>query len=100
MPHRHSSRWKNPDSEKLFRTVLLLKNLGEVQDFFRDLLTQPEIMELANRWKVAQMLDRGLPYTRIEKETGMSSTTIARIQWWVKHGQGGYQIMLKRLKRK
>lgn len=92
--------WDNRDSEKLFRVVLLLRDLAEVKRFFRDLLTEPEIGEFANRWKVAQMLDKEVPYTRIERETGMSSTTIARIQRWVRKGTGGYRTVLRRLEKK
>jgi uncharacterized protein YerC len=44
------------------------------------------------------MLAKQLRYTEIEKKTGMSSTTIARVHKWLKEGMGGYQIILKRLK--
>ena len=37
-------------------------------------------------------------FERIEKETGMSSTTIARVNKWLTNGKGGYKLMLKRLK--
>lgn len=46
------------------------------------------------------MLDNKIQYEIIEKETGMSSTTIARISKWLNHGMGGYKFMLKRLKSK
>jgi len=37
------------------------------------------------------------PYEAITKETGMSSTTIARTGKWLNSGMGGYKLMLKRL---
>ena len=43
------------------------------------------------------MLDKKISYEKIEKETGMSSTTIARVQKWLTNGKGGYKLMLKRL---
>jgi len=64
----------------------------------RDLLTEKEIKEFTNRWKVARMLDEKVPYEKIAKETGMSSTTIARVHKWLKNGMGGYKLILKRLK--
>ena len=38
-------------------------------------------------------------HEEIEKETGMSSTTIARVNKWLVNGKGGYKLMLKRLKK-
>ncbi|OGK45001.1 hypothetical protein A2957_01060 [Candidatus Roizmanbacteria bacterium RIFCSPLOWO2_01_FULL_38_11] len=81
----------------LFEAILELKNTSEARKFFRDLLTEQEIMEFAQRWKVAQMLYNNIPYSDIEKKTGMSSTTIARISKWLTNGMGGYQLMLSRL---
>ena len=45
------------------------------------------------------MLDKKVPYEEIEKETGMSSTTIARIQKWLVNGMGGYRLILNRYKK-
>jgi len=85
---------------QLYKTILSLKDVGEAQVFFRDLLTEAEIKEFSNRWKVAQMLDQKKQYEVIAKETGMSSTTIARISKWLNNGTGGYKLMLERLKTK
>lgn len=91
-------KWMNKDTDVLFRTILKLRNIDEARRFFRDLLTEKEIIEFARRWKVARMLNKGIKYTEIEQETGMSSTTIARIHRWLKGGMGGYRLMLKKLK--
>jgi len=84
------------DSKDLFKALLLLKTEDEVRRFLRDLLTEAEIKEFANRWAVAQMLEKKVEYTTITKQTGMSSTTIARINKWKEKGMGGYKLMLKR----
>jgi TrpR-related protein YerC/YecD len=84
------------DTKELFRAVLSLKNEDECRRFLRDLLTEAEIKEFTNRWKVARMLDKKVPYIEIEQKTGMSSTTIARISKWITNGMRGYQLMLKR----
>ena len=81
----------------LYKAILSLNTEEECKRFFRDLLTEPEIKEFANRWQVAQMLNKNIPYEKIEKQTGMSSTTIARISKWLNDGMGGYKLMLKRL---
>lgn len=85
------------DITLLYKTILSLNNEEEAEIFFRDLLTESEIKEFANRWKVAQMLDNNVSYEIIAKETGMSSTTIARISKWLTNGKGGYKLMLTRL---
>lgn len=84
-------------TKELFKAILTLKTEAECKNFLRDLLTEAEIKEFANRWKVANMLNNKVDYKTIEKETGMSSTTIARISKWLAEGMGGYRLMLKRL---
>ncbi|HUD44880.1 MAG TPA: YerC/YecD family TrpR-related protein [Patescibacteria group bacterium] len=86
----------NENLSLLYKAILSLKNEKETQKFFRDLLTEAEIKEFSNRWKVARMLDKKIDYTTITRETGMSSTTIARISKWLNTGMGGYKLMLKR----
>ncbi len=83
--------------KSLYTAVLSLKNEKECQKFFRDLLTEAEIKEFENRWRVAQMLNEKIEYEIIAKKTGMSSTTIARVSKWLNNGRGGYKLMLKRL---
>ena len=89
-------KWINSDSDSLFCAILRVKNLNEARNFFRDLLTEKEITEFGQRWKVAKMLEDKISYTKIEKEIGMSSATIARIHRWLKKGMGGYKMLLKR----
>lgn len=88
----------NADRNDLFSAILQLKKLDEVYRFFRDLLTEKEIADFSRRWRVAGMLHRKISYAEIEKETSMSSTTIARIHRWLKKGTGGYRLMLRRFK--
>lgn len=77
--------------------ILVLKNRGEAKRFFRDLLTEKELIEFGNRWKAARMLEKNIKYTEIEKETGLSSTTVARVSKWLNNGKNGYKLILKRL---
>lgn len=91
---------KNSDTKELFSAILSLKNIDGISRFFRDLLTKKEIEEFGKRWKVAQMLDKRVSYVKIEEETGMSSTTIARVHKWLKNGMSGYKLALRRLKEK
>ena len=87
----------NKKTIDLYQAILKLKNIEEAQKFFRDLLTMPEILEFSNRWQAAQMLANEVPYSSIEKRTGLSSATIARISKWFQKGKGGYKLMINRL---
>ena len=91
-----NQKWVNPRTNRFFKAVLKLENLGEARKFFRDLLTEQEIEEFAGRWEVACMLSKNTPYSKIAKETGMSSTTIARISKWLNKGMGGYKLLIKK----
>ncbi len=84
------------DIDELYSAVLSLKNLNEAKSFFRDLLTEGEIKEFAERWKVAAMIANKVPYTSIIDETGLSSRTVARVARGVKKGMGGYRLILRR----
>ena len=87
----------NQNIKNLYQAILSLKSIEEAQKFFRDLLTEQEILEFSKRWQVAQMLEDKVSYSVIEKKTGLSSTTVARISKWLNKGKGGYKLMLKRL---
>ena len=90
-------KWDNQKTEDLIDAILALKNAKEAKFFLRDLLTEKELLELGNRWKAAKMLDSKIAYTKITEETGLSSTTVARISQWLKIGMGGYRLMLGRI---
>lgn len=89
--------WKNSDSQQLIAAILALKNKEEAQSFLRDLMTAKEIDEFAKRLKAATMLLEKIPYSVIEKDTGLSSTTVARVSKWLNGSQAGYQTIINRL---
>ncbi|MDP2930814.1 MAG: YerC/YecD family TrpR-related protein [bacterium] len=89
--------WNNPKTKDLFRAILRLKSAAEAKRFFRDLLTEEEIIEFGKRWQAAQMLAKKTPYSEIIDKTGLSSTTVARVSKWLNNGMGGYKLMLQKL---
>lgn len=91
------SEKNNKKITELLGAILALKNRSEAKKFFRDLLTEKELIEFGNRWKAARMLAQNIKYTEIEKETGLSSTTVARVSKWLNNGKNGYKLVLKRL---
>jgi TrpR-related protein YerC/YecD len=90
--------WDNELTDDLVRTLRSLPTADATKQFLRDLLTEAEMREFGLRWRVAVMLEQEVPYSEIERSTGMSSATIARISKWLKTGTGGYRLALKRRK--
>lgn len=89
--------WKSKENKHLIQAILSLETSNEAERFLRDLLTESEIEEFAKRLKVAEMLTEKIPYSVIEKETGFSSTTVARVSKWLNGKQGGYKTILKKI---
>lgn len=89
--------WRTDDARALFDVILRLKTADEAVSFFRDLCTLGEIRDLGMRWSVARLLDQGLHYAEISSRTGASTATITRIASWLRHGEGGYRLMLDRV---
>lgn len=81
----------------LCRALLAMRNVEEMARLLRDLCTRTELDEMARRMTVASLLDAGLPYRVIAERTGMSTTTIGRVNEWLKHGTGGYRRALDRI---
>jgi len=63
----------------LFAALLSLKDVKEAEEFLTDLCTPAELCDMADRWRVARLLDRGLPYREINAMTGVSTATVTRV---------------------
>lgn len=90
-------KWDNQKTKDLIEIVLALESEKEAKMFFRDLMTEKELLEFGNRWKAVQMLSGKASYPEIQDETGLSTRTIARISKWLKNGKGGYKLALNKL---
>ena len=91
--------WENQDSRALFEGILKLKTVRECEDFFRDLMTLRELKEMAERFRIARMLRARMSYLAIADKAETSTTTVTRVAHWLKHGRGGYNLVLNRLKK-
>ncbi len=89
--------WNNSKNKQLIASILQLKNRDEAERFLRDLMTEFEIAEFANRLEAASLLSKDAQYATIINRTGLSSATIARIAKWLKGSLGGYRLVLSRL---
>ena len=89
--------WKSKENTSFIKAILSLKTNNEAERFLRDLMTEKEIKEFANRLKAAEMLTQNIYYTTIEEETGLSSATVARVSKWLKGRGGGYRTIINKL---
>ncbi len=82
----------------LYQAVLKLETVAECRRFFRDLCTPAELEAMADRWCVARLAERGVPYREIHDRTGVSVTTVGRVARFVEQGNGGYRVALDRMR--
>ncbi len=90
--------WQTKETTELFKAILKLKTVEEAEKFFRDLCTLQEIYEMSKRWQAAKMIDQGITFREISEKLKMSTTTVARVAHWLHHGEGGYRLILERVK--
>ena len=84
--------------DRLFDGILKLKTREECYAFFEDLCTMNELLSMAQRLEVAQMLVEHRTYIDIADQTGASTATISRINRTLNYGNDGYEVVLKRVK--
>src|SRR3989338_11312106 len=89
--------WNTTENSQLIEAILALRNAKEAELFLRDLMTEKDIKEFANRLEAARLLAKDVQYSAIIESTGLSSATIARIAKWLNCSLGGYRLILARL---
>jgi TrpR-related protein YerC/YecD len=94
-----SHSWQNPETDDLCEAIASLRSPQEARRFLRDLCTLSELEAMAHRWQVARLLEEGLPYLEISRRTHASTTTVTRVAHWLRHGEGGYRLVLDRQRR-
>jgi TrpR-related protein YerC/YecD len=82
--------------------LLQLQSADEMRRFLRDLTTPGELQALAERWRVARLLDEGeKSYRDISAETGVSTTTVTRVARFLsQEDHKGYRLVLDRMESK
>ena len=86
------------DLDILFEAILTLENIDECYKFFEDFATINELKALSQRIQVAKMLKNKKVYTEIAEFTGASTATISRVNKCLNYGEGGYNLVLDRIK--
>jgi len=90
--------WKTRQNQQLVQAFLALETTPEAQQFLRDLMTESEITEFGKRLEAARLLSKQTSYAVVQKQTGLSSTTVARVSKWLTGSLGGYRLVLDRLR--
>ena len=91
------SNWHSQQIDELFEAILTLESVEECYAFFEDACTIKEIIEIAQRLKVAKLLSAGTSYITVSKEVGVSTATISRVSKCLEYGNGGYQMVMDRV---
>lgn len=99
LDRKYSEKQEREVEDKLFEAIKTLDGFEEYRSFFLDILTPAEFQAIKDRWAVAALLYEGYTYREINKISGVSITTVARVARFISNGSGGYQLALERVKK-
>lgn len=85
--------------DDLRKAVISIDNDELCAAFFSDLFTATETEQFAQRLRAAKLLLEGKTYAQIIAETDISSATLSRVSNCVRRGNGGYEKVLKKIKK-
>ena len=99
LDRKYTEKQEREVEDKLFEAIKTLDDFEEYRSFFLDILTPAEFQAIKHRWAVAALLYEGYTYREINKISGVSITTVARVARFISNGSGGYQLALERVKK-
>jgi TrpR-related protein YerC/YecD len=92
-----AENWRTGGVDDLSDALLALRTRDEAAAFLRDICSLHELEALAHRWQAARLLDAGTSYAAVATQLHASTATVTRVAHWLKHGEGGYRLVLDRL---
>ena len=95
-----NANWRTADVNDLCDALLSLRSRDEVAAFMRDVCSLHELEVLSHRWHAARLLDQGVPYAEVARRVHGSTATVTRVAHWLRHGEGGYRLVLDRRRRR
>ncbi len=84
----------NLEKDRKLLVDTIKKSSKDLSNFLDDLLTEEEILDLAQRIKIAQAIIAGKTYDEIAESVGTSTATVSKIGQVLKYGKGGLQKAL------
>lgn len=88
------------DKKLIIETLRKLKSEKDLSNFIDDLLTEEEILDLAQRIKIGKLILDGKSYDEISEKVGTSTSTVSKIGQILKYGKGGLEKTLGKHKTK
>ena len=90
----------NLDKDRKLLTDILrkLKSSKDLSNFLDDLLTEEEILDLAQRLKIAKIILDGKTNDEIAEKVGTSTSTVSKIGQIIKYGKGGIEKAIEKKK--
>lgn len=79
----------------LWTSVEQSRTKKDIENFFKDLLSESEAIMLARRILIAKELLEGKTYEEIMKKFGVGQSTVRNVRLWLESGWGGYERVLK-----
>lgn len=86
------------NDKKLLTEILKKLKPSDLSNFLDDLLTEEEILDLAQRIKIAKLILDGKSYDEISESVGTSTATVSKIGQVLKYGKGGLSKVLSKKK--
>ena len=82
--------------EYLLDRLTKLETRKECELLLEDLCTYAETENMAQRLYSAKLVLEDKTYARVEEETQISSATLSRVSRCIKHGSGGYRMIIEK----
>ena len=92
-------KFRTNSTDKLLNTLIHMDSLEDCYRFFEDLCTVKELLDMAQRFETAILLNDGESYSSISKKVGISTATISRVNRCLNYGDGGYRKAIEILKK-
>lgn len=88
---------KTASMDRLFETILNLKDKEECRAYLEDLCTVKELQDMAQRLDTAVLLSKGYSYKKIMEQVDVSTATIGRVSKCLNYGSGGYRTVIEKM---
>jgi len=84
----------NIDKDRKLLVDTIKKSSKDLSNFLDDLLTEEEILDLAQRIKIAELILDGKTYDEIAELVNASTSTVSKVGQVIKYGKGGLEKAL------
>ncbi len=87
---------KNEDRQLLVDSLKTADKSHGLGAFLDDLLTEQEMMDLAQRVRIAKGIIKDKTYLEVSKKVDASTSTITKIGQIIKYGRGAFEKLFAR----